>query len=132
MASQYMVAAGWNIALASLTKLSPQPASSGVKATDIQYLADGSIYRQGLYIELMYNSIFNSIIQFTPVIIYRYQAILTAYGLWTANSAQVTVYVPDDTLTYTRYNGVAVRPEANRSNYFLRDTPILIRNLIPI
>src|SRR4029077_21230614 len=113
-------------------KLAPQPASSGVKATDIQYLADGSVVRQGLYIELTYSSLSillrSGATPPTPI----YQAILTAFGLWTATSAQVTLYCPDDTFTYTRYNGVAIRPEANRNNHMLRDVPILIRNLVAI
>lgn len=124
MASDYRVAFNvWNSSLALLTKLSPQPASNGVKATDIQYLADGSLYRQGLYIELLYSAILGTV---------RYQVILSQFGLNTATSAQVTIYCPDDTFTYLRYNGIAVRPEVNRSNYMLRDVAILIRNLVAI
>jgi hypothetical protein len=120
MSSDYRVGAGWGLALASLTRLATQPASSGVKATETVYFADGSVYVQGLYIELLYNTIFGTT---------RYQSVLSAFGLVAARSAQITIYCPDDLLNYTRYNGVAVRPEPNRNNYMIRDTTILVRNL---
>lgn len=120
MPSDYRVKTGINQTLVSLTKLSPQPASAGVKATRRVPLANGSVLDQGLFVEWDY-----SVVEDATQLL----AILTPLGLHTAKFAPVTIYTRDDLYTYQRYNGVAVRPAASWENFYARNVTILIRNL---
>jgi len=120
----YKVADGSDVALVSLTDLDPQPMSEGIKPTRRTHTASGAVYDDGEYVELEWN-VMESVTQ--------YQAVLTAFGLLTALTNAVTVYVRDDTWTFVRKNGVAVRPEMGKesrwSNFFARNITILIRDL---
>lgn len=120
MPSDYRAKTGINQTLVSLTKLSPQPASAGVKATRRVPLGDGSVLDQGLYVEWDY-----SVVEDAAQLL----AILTPLGLHTAMFAAVTIYTRDDLYAYKRYNGVAVRPPASWENFYARQVSILIRNL---
>jgi len=56
-------------------------------------------------------------------------AVLTPFGLHNATSREVTVYARDDLYAWKRYNGRAVRPPANWSQYFPRGVVVLVTNL---
>ena len=62
----------------------------------------------------------------------QYQSILTTFGLLSADSNDVTVYIRDGSLI-TCKNGKAIKPFPGQGvdykNYFIRDLVILIRDL---
>lgn len=119
--SDYRVAVGSNIALASLTSISPQPRSEGVKATQRIFSISGSPHDYGLYTELVWDFLES------PAQVYT---VFGYFGLnGSAKSAGVTVYVPDDIYIYKRYNGRAIRPQPSWVNYFPRSVVILVRDL---
>lgn len=121
--STYRVADGHDIALGSLTVLSPQPASQGVKPTRRNPAADGAITEDGLYVELEW-----SVIETAA----DYLALLTTFGLHNATSNDITIYARDSRWVYTRYNGKAIVPELGRDadwQYFARNVTILVKNL---
>ena len=119
--STYKVKTGHNQALIDLVLVSPQPASEGLKFARTTYAASGGVYPEAPYIELVWA------ILPTPTL---YAALLTQFGLSASTAfANVTVYIPNAVYTYTRYNGVAVRPEARRRGFFLREITIVIKEL---
>lgn len=118
--STYKIATGHNVALLSLTAISPQPTSPGVKATRRTFSADGALHDEGLYIILEWSFVEDG----TDL-----STLLTQFGLAAATTANVTIYCPNQVHAYTRYNGVAVRPEVARDNYFLRNVQIVIKDL---
>jgi hypothetical protein len=120
----YKVADEYDVALLSLVDLDPQPMSEGIKPTRRTHAASSDVFDDGEYVELEWN-VMESVTQ--------YQSVLTAFGLNNALTNAVTVYVRDDTWTFVRKNGVAVRPEMGKesrwSNFFPRNITILIRDL---
>jgi hypothetical protein len=102
--STYRVATGHDIALASLTVLSPQPdPGPAIQTTRRTYAADGSVTDQGRYVVLSWSAYTNGT---------DYQTLLGQFGLSAAtSSAAVTVYVRDETFTWVLLNGIAIRPE---------------------
>lgn len=122
--SDYRVATGWNVALGSLARVVPQGRSPGIQVTRRNHLAYPAIIDEGPYIELAWNILRND-----NGVMYR--ALLDQFGLKTAKAAQVTIYCRDDLFQYTRYNGVAIRPQQTWDNYFPRDILILVRDLVP-
>jgi len=120
----YRVADGHDVALVSLNVLSPQPRSEGIKPTRRTFGGDGTPYDEGKYVELLYSMVSTATV---------YQSILSSFGVQSALSNQVTVYVRDETFAWTRQNGLAIRPEPGQdvrwSNYFPRDVVILVRDL---
>lgn len=122
--STYRVADGHDVALISLTVLDPQPRSEGIKPTRRTFGGDGTPYDEGKYVELLYSMVSSAT---------EYQDILDDFGVKTAGSNEVTVYVRDETFAWTRQNGLAIRPQPGQdvrwSNYFPRDVAILVRDL---
>lgn len=125
--STYRVKVGHGEALIDLVVLSPQPRSEGLKYTRSTHSASGLVYREGPYIELEWNVVESRT---------AYLALLTAFGLNAATSANVTLYALDEQLVATRYNGRAVRPEIGRTasqrDYFVRDVAIVIKDLVAL
>lgn len=123
----YLLETGWNVALASLVAIVPQPRSDSVtQAVQRNQSASGLIHEIGLYIVLQWSML-------DPAS--EYQALLDQFGLDGINlTNQVTVYVPDYEYVFRRYNGIAVRPQQGqtirRSDYFIRDVSIVIKNLV--
>lgn len=115
---------GHGIALGSLNVISPQPHSNGVESTRRVYAADGSTYDEARYIEMIFD--FSE----DPT---TYVALLTLFGVNVSTTANVTIYAPDERLTYTRFNGIAHRPmpgkDMRRSRYFPRNIVLLVTNL---
>lgn len=122
--SDYRVADGSNVALGSLTVLSPQPRSTGIQYTRREYAADGTPILEGAYINLIWD-VLGSVAQ--------YQALLTTFGLLNTTTNAVTVYIRNENFDYVRKNGVAIKPQIGEgvewSNYFPRSLTILVRNL---
>ena len=119
----YRVADGHDVALVSLNVLDPQPRSEGIKPTRRTFGGDGTPYDEGKYVELLY-SVVSSVTE--------YQAILDAFGVKSAGSNEVTVYIRDETFAWTRKNGLAIRPQPGqdvRWSFFPRDVVILVRDL---
>jgi len=121
--SSYRAKENHSVALVSLTTLDPQPRSEGVKATQRNYMGDGSIYEQGLYVELVWDILEDAT---------AYTTILAIFGLDSATSADVTIYARDDQYAWTRYNGKAIRPEPSWNQFFPRNVVILVRNLVEL
>lgn len=122
--SDYRAATGSDIALGSLTVLSPQPRSEGLKYTRVTYSANGVAYPEGAYVELVWDYLADAS---------EYSTVLTVFGLNAADSALVTVYVRNDLFASVRYNGRAVRPHIGQSaaweQMFPRNVTILVRDL---
>lgn len=120
----YKVKTGLDQTLISLVNMNPQPRSEGIKVTQRSFASSGSIFNQGLFVELEWTMLVTDT---------EYQALLTQFGLLASYSAAVTIYVPSDTFVATRYNGIAIRPEigkdARRTNYFVRDVTIIVRDI---
>lgn len=115
---------GHNVALLSLSTITPQPHSTGIQATRRTYGADGSALDEGRFIELEF-----ALVQSATM----YSALLTQFGVLNSLTNDVTVYIPDERLTFIRYNGIAVRPQPGRdmrqTRFFPRNITILIRDL---
>jgi len=118
--SDYRIAEGHGVALVSLTDIDPQPRSAGVKAARRTHAADSTIHDEGLHITLIFDFLDDAT---------ALDDLLDQFGLDVATSANVTVYAPNQVHTYARYNGVALRPETDHQNYFIRDVQIVIRDL---
>jgi len=122
--STYRVADGHDVALESLTALDPQPHTEGIKPTRRTYSADGSVYDEGRYVEFLYSMLPDAT---------TYQSVLSAFGVQSARTNDVTVYVRDETFAWVRMNGTAVRPEPGQdvrwSQYFPRDVTVRVRDL---
>lgn len=126
MASDYRVLTGSDIALASLVAVNPQPRTDATTQPVLRSEGvSGAVHEHGLWIALQWSAIFTDA---------EYQALLTQFGLGTALTANVTVYVPNFQYIYTRYNGIAVRPQqgvdVRRTDYYIRDVTIRVKNLV--
>jgi hypothetical protein len=99
----YRVATGHDVALGSLTVLSPQPdPGNGIQVTRRTYGSDNTVSDQGRYIEFTWSAYTNST---------DYATLLALFGLNASTStAAVTVYVRDEIYAWVRMNGYAVRP----------------------
>lgn len=124
MAGDYRIAAGHDVALGSLTVLSPQPRSIGVQVIERTYGLSGAVHEHGLYIELNYDYIA------TPT---DYQVLLALMGINTALYADVTLYAWRKDYDYQRYNGIVVRPQLGQegaySRHRIRGVIFLVKNL---
>lgn len=121
--SQYKQADGYNVALVSLSTITPQPQSHGVQGVQRYHAVSGEVHEQGLFIVLRWN----------VLSVTQYQTLLTALGLLNALTNQITIYAPNHNFTYQRYNGIVVRPEngtdLRRAGHFLNDIAILVTHL---
>ena len=122
--SDYRVADGFKVALGSLTTLDPQPRSAGIQYTRQSFAGNGTPINEGPYVVLIWDVIGTKT---------QYQSLLTTFGLLSADSNDVTVYVRDENFDYVRMNGKAIKPlpgtGVEYKSYFIRDFTILIRDL---
>jgi hypothetical protein len=120
----YRVADGHDVALVSLSDVDPQPRSTGIQTTRRTFAADGTVQDDGKYIILEFTALASAS---------EYQSVLSEFGIQTATSNDVTVYIRDETFAWARYNGTAIRPQPGQDvkwkDYFPRDVAILIRDL---
>lgn len=122
--SVYQVLGGHDAGSMDLNNVVPQPTSEGIKATRRIYSASGAIIDEGKYIELNFGIIDS---------VTAYQALLDLFGVKTALTNEVTVQVRDETFSWVRMNGTAVRPEAGKDvqwrRFFPRNVVILVKDL---
>lgn len=120
----YRVADGFNVALGSLTVLVPQPASAGIQYARQSFAADGTPIKEGPFVELVWNVLGTKT---------QYQSVLNYFGLFNADSNDVTVYVRDERFDYVRMNGKAIKPLPENGVQWRRPFPrnitILVRDL---
>lgn len=121
----YLLETGHGVALVDMEAIIPQPRSDAVtQPVQRNETASGAVHEIGLYI----------ILQWNVLTVARYQVLLDQFGLDGSNlTNQVTVYVPNFEYVWTRYNGIAVRPQQGRdlrrSQYFIHDLSLTIKNL---
>ena len=118
--STYRAKEGTDVALGSLTVLSPQPdPGEGIQYTRVIVAADQSINRQGPYFEFKWSELSNS----------NYSTILGIFGLDNSASANVTIYVRDQTYqNWVRRNGTAQQPiPGDTVRWNLRPQRVVIR-----
>src|SRR5688572_26342584 len=114
MAQQYLLENGWGVALVDLDAIVPQPRSDSVtQAVQRNDSASGAVHEIGLFIVLQWSMLDHAS---------EYQTLLDQFALDGTNlTSLVTVYVPNFEYTWTRYNGIAVRPQQGvsikRSDY---------------
>jgi hypothetical protein len=126
MASDYRGSSGWGVALASLTRFSPQPRSVGVQVTRRTFVGSGPPIDEGLYVVLQWSIRPNAA---------SYQALLTQLGILSATAANVTVYARNQVWTYARYNGVALQPQMGQDAdwaIFPRNISVVVRDLVAL
>lgn len=115
---------GHNVALGSLVNVVPQCHSTGIESTRRTFAADGSVYDEAPFIELEFDLVQGATM---------YVALLTLFGVNNNLFADVTVLIPDERLTFIRYNGRACRPmpgrEMRQTRFFPRDITILVKDL---
>ena len=120
----YAVLPGGDQPLIDLVAITPQPRCSGLRYTRTSYTAAGGMNLDGPYAVLEWDVIEDAT---------DYDTLLTQFGLDLGTSEAVTITLPNELFAATRYNGVALRPvageTANRSDFFIRDVSIIIRNL---
>ncbi len=120
--SDYRVADGSDVALGSLTVLDPQPRSPGIQYARQTFAADGTPVNEGPFVLLIWSTISNA----------NYDTIMSNFGLTSADSNDVTVYVRDENWDYVRKNGKAIKPRIGEErdwDIFPRDMVILVRDL---
>lgn len=120
----YKVKTGHDQALIDLVAVTPQPNSVGIRETRRGYSASGSVKQQGLYVELVFTTLQNATM---------YQSVLNQFGVQSALTSAVTVYIRSDTFAWVRMNGTAVRPEigqdATWQDFYPQNIVILIKGL---
>jgi len=113
--SDYRIATGHDVALVSLTVLTPQPEGRPMRATQRTYGLSRDVYDIAPYCEWIFRSIPNQA---------AYGALLTTLGLATLSNAAVTIYTRNQRLVYQRFNAEVVLPQMGTdgdwSNVFLR------------
>lgn len=116
----YRALEGTDVALASLTVLSPQPdPGEGIQFTKVTTSANMTITRQGPYYEFKWSEMSNA----------NYATILGIFGLDDSASTNVTVYIRDETYqTWVRRSGVAQQPiPGDTARWNIRPRNIVIR-----
>lgn len=120
----YKVGVGHDVSLEELKAVDPQPRCEGMRCTRRSYAADGAVRDEGRYVELLFSMLPDAT---------TYQSVLGQFGVKEQLTSAVTVYLRDETYTWGRYNGVAVRPEPGRDvkwrGQFPRDITILVKDL---
>lgn len=124
--SSYRVSTGHDVVLGSLTVLSPQPDEDhpgGLQYARVQHAADGSLVQEGPYFAFLWEELTAT----------QYSTILGLFGLDSATTANVTVYIRDETYAnWVRKNGLAIRPmpgEGVSWEYRPRNVTIIVRDL---
>jgi hypothetical protein len=118
--TSYRVAENHNVVLGSLTVIDPPPdPGEGIKYLSIIRAAGGTLIKQGPYFEFEWTQLENA----------DYVIITGLFGVDTADTANVTIYIRDETYqTWTRYNGIAQRPFPGDSvEWDVRPNNVVIR-----
>jgi hypothetical protein len=119
-----MVDTGHDVALASLNPIVPVPSTSPVTPVQRDWGAGGGIHDQGKYVCLRWDFVEDED---------EYEDLLTLFNLHTGDYEAVTVYVKNERLQWTRYNGYAQLPlpqaDMDIKNFFPRDIEIVVVDL---
>lgn len=122
--TQYLVSDAWDVALESLEPIDPQPATIGFEYTRRQYAASGVVIDELGFVRLNFSALED---------IDQYQSLLAQFGLDTATTANVSVYVQDERYNWILRNAICVLPQigtdGQRSDFFLRGFSILLKQL---
>ena len=117
----YLIGLGWDRPLNELAAVDPQPRNGEIQTIERRYGDDG-LLDVGPFSQPTWD-VFDSDEEL--------QSIFTQFGLDIADEARVTWWTRDDTFTWHRYNGIAVKPkpveEGGRQEYFLRDYGVTIK-----
>lgn len=121
----YKWAAGFDEPLEDLSDIDPQPTTpAGLQFARRQYAASGIVVDELPFVELVFN---------LPMTLTQLQALYAEIGLDAANTAEISVYVQDETFAWILRNGIAVRPligqDGSRRGPFVYGLTILVKNL---
>lgn len=120
----YKVALTHDQALEDLDNIVPQPATIGYQFARRSYAASGAVIDENPFVEFNWTTIGTAA---------QYAALLTQFGLSSALTSEVTVYVQNENYAWVLRNGVAVKPfigsDGQRNRSFLRGFTILVKAL---
>lgn len=119
----YRAYPSYDTALVDLVTIDPQPHSVGVQYSRTTRAADGSLLQEGPFVILEWNLLQSDT---------EYQTVLDYFGVLSSLTSPVTVYVRSEIFTFTRYNGIANRPEVGKSltwEYMPRNIQLTITDL---
>jgi len=120
----YRAALTHNVVLGSLVVIEPQPRTVGYQHGRRSFAASGIVVDELPHVELQWDMIET---------VAQYQALLAQFGLTTASTANVSVYVQDERYNWIIRNAVAVLPQigtdGERSNYFFRNFVIILKDI---
>src|SRR5262245_14388170 len=102
MTNYYKCYPSYDTALVDLDTITPQCTSKGVRYTRTTNAADGSILQEGGYAILEWDVLEDATM---------YQSVLDQLGVLNSTTSPVTIYCRSEIFSFTRYNGLAVRPE---------------------
>ena len=119
----YLIATGHDVVLGSLAALAPQPATAGMQHGRRTHALSGDVIDELPFVEFRYNTL--SVAQ--------YQSLLTQFGLTSATTAEVTVYIQDEDYNWVQRNGIAVKPQigndGQRRGWLLKDFVVVVHSL---
>lgn len=118
---------GWDKPLEELSVLVPQPHSVGPQPTRRTYAANGEVFDELEFIELIYDTVPNGTV---------YDAILAQFGLGLVSpTKKVTALIPNRIYGAQLVNAIAVMPEigkdVTRERFFIRNMTILLKQIQP-
>lgn len=120
----YQIATGFDQTLGSLADIDPQPMSPGLQYARRQYAASGKVIDELPMIPLLFD---------LPLTVDQVNALYTQFGFASANTSQISIYIPLEDGTSILRNGVAVKPlpgeDGRRQGYFVRGLTILVKQL---
>lgn len=99
----YLFADTHNVALGSLSVLSPQPKGDPVAPVQRSHATSGTIHDQGKFVVWRWNTLKDEA---------ALLAVLTTIGLHNADSNDVTIYTRSERMVWTRYNATCIFPQA--------------------
>lgn len=121
--SQYAVYPSFDTPLVDLDTITPQPHSRGVQYTRTTRAASGAMLQEGPYVVLEWNALEDET---------QYTTLIDQFGVLDSLTSPVTIYCRGETFGFTRYNGIASRPEVGKSldwQYRPRNVSITITDL---
>lgn len=101
MSNAYLVGIGSDLALGSLSAMTPQPTSPGIIPTETHYGLTNVGYPLALHCPLLFRGMP------TPTVL---ATLLAQFFTGSATQQVVTVYIPGTELVRGRYNATAQRP----------------------
>lgn len=123
--ASYRVGLGHNLTYNDLEPILPEPANGFVTPMDRSYSISGKPIDHGLYVAFKWDML--------PDLTTYNTAILHQFGLDTADSSEVTIYVMTPRLEWGIYNGLALFPQYGEdisySSFFVRNLNLYVVDL---